>query len=71
MKLNALLVIEILIFSGFWFLVITGQFNEFETIAFFEPEFTYALIAMSILTGMLIGGLVERWQQETHGGVKE
>lgn len=61
---NGLLIIEIVIFTAFWIVVFGGAIDEFNTIIFFEPVFTYVLIGMSILTGMLIGGSVERWDQE-------
>jgi hypothetical protein len=60
---DGLLIIEIIIFSFFWGFLFGGAIDEFNTIAFFEPRFTYGLIAISILTGMLIGGLYERWYQ--------
>lgn len=65
MKLNRLVIIEAVVFTTFWLLVLTGCISEFNTIVFFEPEFVYGLIAVSILTGMLIGGLYERRYQET------
>lgn len=64
MKLNALIVIELLLFAAFWLFTFLGGIDEFETIVFFEPEFTYFLIGMAMLTGALIGGLYERWYQE-------
>ena len=64
MKLNGLIVIELVIFANFWLLAFGGEISEFDTIVFFEPEFVFVLIVMSILTGMLIGGLYERWYQE-------
>jgi len=67
MKLNGLIIIELVAFAIFWIAAFGGMIGEFDTIAFFEPKFTYALIIMSILTGMLIGGLYERWHQERQG----
>lgn len=64
MKLNGLITIELVLFAGFWIFVFGGGSSEFDTIIFFEPRFTYCLIAISILTGMLIGGLYERYHQE-------
>ena len=64
MKLNGLIIIETVLFTGFWILAFGGGISSFNTIIFFEPGFTYCLIAISILNGMLIGGIYERWDQE-------
>jgi hypothetical protein len=51
---DVLLVIEIAIVSGFWIFIFGGASDGFNTIIFFEPNFTYGLIVISIVTGMLI-----------------
>jgi hypothetical protein len=63
-KLSVWAVIDILAFSVFWALILVGFFDEFDTMVFFEPTFTYFLIGTSLLTGMLIGCLSERYIQQ-------
>ena len=64
MKISQLGWFEIIMFSGLWTLLLFAPPSAFKTIMFFEPEFTIAIIAFSILTGMLIGGIIERYLRE-------
>jgi len=61
MKISPLALGELALFSLFFGLAFSGQIQEFDQIVFFEPEFTYILIAMSVMSGMLIGSLYERY----------
>ena len=62
MKIGGLLIIEGIAFCIFWSLVLTGGVDEFNTIVFFEEGFVYGYTCLSIATGILIGGFIERWQ---------
>ena len=60
-SMTPLLFIEIVLFSAFWIFTLLGGIDEFNTLVFIGQGFTYWIIAMSILTGMLIGGTIERF----------
>ena len=64
MKVSGLLIIECVALAAFWILISTGSVPEFNTIVFFEEGFVYGYTLMSLATGILIGGLIERWQNE-------
>lgn len=64
MNVNALMIIEAAGLSLFWIVLITGGFQAFDTIMFFEPVFTQVLVAFSLITGFLGGGLYERYYNE-------
>lgn len=45
----------------FWIMALSGQIQEFDTIMFFEPEMTIISIGMAFVSGIWIGGTIEKY----------
>ena len=65
--MSPLLIIEIILLSGFWVaLYLGGIFHEeivpgLDTILFFEPVTVVFMCMITLATGILIGGIIERY----------